>query len=234
MDKEILLGLTTTSQSDWRQKIADISTFKITKVALFLTGIGQEERKELYKLLEASTVLEIPHIHIRDDVELWEIDYLIERYHTVAINIHPESRYKWRYDYDKYQGMIFLENALIPTAAEMQRYPGLCLDFAHWENRVLRFGGQGDEITATLLEYIKQYPIGCCHISAIKKEPAFVPTVENFGNMYDVHHFDELADFDYMKKYVAYLPKYISLELENSFPQQLEAKKYLEKLLFSE
>lgn len=237
MKKEILLGLTTTRASDWRQKIADIDTLGIKKVALFLTGLGLVERQELYRLLEATQLEEMPHVHIRDDVELQELDYLIERYHTVAFNIHPEAHYKWRYDYANYPGMIFIENLSnnsggLPLESELKRYPGLCLDYAHWENHRRCNAGQDDDFVASLLLYIQRYPIGCCHVSSIREEPSTDQKDIEHGTIYDAHSFRDLNELDYMQKYISYLPpRYISLELENSFQEQLEAKAYLEKLL---
>ena len=34
-------------------------------------------------------------------------------------------------------------------------------------------------------------------------------------------------------KYIKYLPKYISIELENSFAEQLKVKEYLDKIIKS-
>jgi len=41
----------------------------------------------------------------------------------------------------------------------------------------------------------------------------------------------ELKDLDYMKNYEEFWPPIISLELENTFEEQLKAKEYLEKII---
>ena len=41
----------------------------------------------------------------------------------------------------------------------------------------------------------------------------------------------DLSELDYVKKYVKYLSPICAIELENSFKQQLEAKKYIENII---
>ena len=48
---------------------------------------------------------------------------------------------------------------------------------------------------------------------------------------YSHHYSYRMADLDYMKKFVKYLPDYISIELQNSFKEQIEIKKYLESII---
>lgn len=236
MKKEILLGLTTTKGSDWRQKITDIDEFVIKKISLFLTGLSGEDRKELYHLLESTQLEEITHIHLRTDMELWELDYLVKNYQTRAFNLHPACDYPWEYDYSKYREMIFVENislvvGSVPLESELNQFAGLCVDFAHLENRRLRYAGQDDKEVDDLLKLMAKYPIGCCHVSAITKEPTSAKHREGISVMYDSHTFADLSEFDYLKKYEKYLPEYISLELENSFAEQFNVKEYLERLM---
>jgi len=40
-----------------------------------------------------------------------------------------------------------------------------------------------------------------------------------------------IDELDYVEKYREYLPYYISIELENSFEDQLKAKAHLERIL---
>ncbi|MDZ4384981.1 MAG: hypothetical protein U0944_01030, partial [Candidatus Moranbacteria bacterium] len=86
-ERQILLGLTTTLGSDWRMKAEEIDRLGIKELALFLTCLGSEDRRELYGLLENTSLESIPHVHLRDDMELWELDYLVEKYHTQVFNI---------------------------------------------------------------------------------------------------------------------------------------------------
>ena len=75
--KKILLSVTTTTGSDWKKMVADINKLKIKEVALFPTAIVDKERKELYQLLENSTIDSTPFVHLRNDMLPSELKYLI-------------------------------------------------------------------------------------------------------------------------------------------------------------
>jgi hypothetical protein len=125
-NKKILLGLTTTFNSNWKEKIEETGKFNITEVALFPTALKIRERKELYKRLENSPVRNIPHVHIRSDFELWEMDYLSEKYQTQVFNHHPEKKYGLENDLAKYWKKIYVENSNgLPAEKELQKYAGL-------------------------------------------------------------------------------------------------------------
>ncbi len=226
MKKNILLSLTTTIGSDWREKIIEASALGISEVSLFLTGITPEERKELYGLLEKSPIKNIPFVHLRSDMSLDEIDYLIKNFGTKIFNIHSSrSKYPFPVEFEKYSSIIYIENAnVIPFEEELNQYAGLCLDFAHWENGIMA-GIPGYE---NLKKLADKYKIGCVHISAIRSKPK--KDNENVTD-YSCHKFNNLDEFDYMKKYIKYLPEIISLELTNSFAEQLKAKECLEKII---
>ena len=216
---EILLGLTTTPKSNWREKVEEIKRFNIEKVALFLTGIGKEERKELYDLLTETNLKSVPHIHLRNDMNEEEINYLISKYNTSLFNIHPQgSKHSFKCNFtNKFDDRIYVENLdIIPTQNELDEYAGLCIDFSHWEH----FGrGSG---YAKIDEILKNNKIGCCHVSAVRNFMwGFFPV--------SFHYAKGNKDFNYLKKYARYLPEFISLELENSFEEQLKFKKYIEE-----
>ena len=48
---------------------------------------------------------------------------------------------------------------------------------------------------------------------------------------YSSHLLKDYHELDYIKKYKKFLPDLISIELENSFKELLEIKKYLEKII---
>ncbi len=226
MKKNILLSLTTTIGSDWREKIIEASALGISEISLFLTGITPEERKELYGLLEESPIKNIPFVHLRSDMSLDEIDYLIKNFETKIFNIHSSrSRYPFPANFVKYSSIIYIENAnVIPFEEELNQYAGLCLDFAHWESGILA-GIPGYE---NLKKLADKYKIGCAHVSAIRN----YSEKDDEGVMdFSYHSFNSLEEFDYMKKYIKYLPEIISLELTNPFAEQLKAKEYLEKII---
>lgn len=228
-NKQILLGLTTTPGSDWREKINELNTFKIKEIALFPTFLKKEERRELYALLEKTVLRNIPYAHLRSDMDLQEMNYLIKNYQTRIFNIHSEKEYPLVFDLSKFKRMIYVENTMLPEENEFERFGGLCIDFSHWHDEKLRGNKNYDE---RMHSFTDKYKIGCCHISAIKKSPIVDPVIKNCL-IYASHKFDSLDEFDYMKEYKNYIPEIVSIELENSFEEQLRVKEYLEKIINS-
>jgi hypothetical protein len=219
---EILLGLTTTPASDWRGKVEEMKKFGIKRIALFPTFLKMEDRKILYILLEEIEDLEIPHVHLRNDMGVWEAEMFKEKYKTEAFNIHFESL---AFDgFEKFNYMTFVENRFKTfDDQKISAFGGLCVDFAHMEDGRKRPFAKMDPMKNGILDRSK---IGCCHVSASKR--CFLNPI-NWIFGFDRHYLKNLKELDYLKKYVQYLPKYISLELENSFEEQIKAKEYLEK-----
>ena len=231
--KKILLGLTTTPGSDWRKKIEEIDELGLKEIALFPTFLDTRDRKELYKLLETTNIISIPHVHLRDDMKERELDYLVKRYKAKVFNIHPNKSGLKILKYKKYVNQIFLE-----TLEEindifidnLEKCGGICLDISHCEDCGVIQNNYGYDKLHGLL---KKYKVGCCHISAVTNKATKYRdylTGKEFYN-YSRHHFFKLSEFNYVKKYVKFLPKYVSIELENSFEDQLKVKNYLEKII---
>jgi hypothetical protein len=229
---EILLGLTTTPNSDWRGKVEEMKKFRIKRIALFPTFLKIEQRRELYALLDEIEGLEIPHVHLRNDMSEDEIEYFKKRFNSVVFNIHPKgTKYDFSAEFMKYASQIYVENLrIVPSRENLSKYSGLCIDFSHWENGV-RVKSKGSDplldYNLAMLERLKENKIGCCHVSAIRSK--FNPM--NYLFQFDRHYFKRLSELDYIGQYRQYLPYYISLELENSFEEQLKAKSYLEQIL---
>ncbi|MFW5884730.1 MAG: hypothetical protein ACOCUF_00645 [Patescibacteria group bacterium] len=226
MKKKILLGFTTTSGSDYKKKLEEIEEMGIKEAAFFLTGLDLKRRKELYGLLERSSLEEAPHIHMRNDMEKWEVDFLEKRFNVQAYNIHDKnSLHPFENCKDKfleYAEKIFIENTeTIPEKDELKELGGLCIDFSHWQDNFLK--GEKDHYQK-ILNLIKKFPIGCSHISAVQNK------LNEFGS-FAKHSFRNLREFDYMVNFVNFLPDLVSLELENSFQEQMKVKRYLEKNL---
>ncbi|MDO8261061.1 MAG: hypothetical protein Q7T50_06235, partial [Candidatus Magasanikbacteria bacterium] len=172
MKRKILLGLTTTSQSDWRAKVKEIDEFNIREIALFPTCLKIEERKELYKLLESTKLESIPHVHLRgEDMEEWELDFLVNRYGTKFFNIHPNIEDSEVLGFVKYCEMIYVENlhdAGDVFLQSLKKCAGICFDTSHYED----YGAiQKIHDYDNFLEILKQNKVGCCHISAVVTEP---------------------------------------------------------------
>jgi hypothetical protein len=229
-NKKILLGLTTTPNSDWREKIREIDRFGIKEVALFITFLkDKKDREELYRLLEKTGLETIPHVHLRSpNMKSDEIDYLIKRYKTKFFNVHPLASYPNNPDYLNYKNLIYVENTdFVPTEKEVEKFAGICLDFSHKENYILE---NDSAYTGALNNLIDKYKIGCGHASAVKKEPR--KDLEEFDSMpYCAHFMKDISEFEYLKKYINLIPEFLSIELENSFKEQLKVKEYLGKMI---
>jgi len=129
-------SITTTEGSEWKAKIKEINELELKETALFLTGLNQKKRKFLYGLLKKSRIEKIPFVHLRSDMELWELDFLIKDYKTQAFNIHTEAEFPLLYDLSKYKHIIYVENTTKPISdKDLKNWAGICLDFSHLEKR---------------------------------------------------------------------------------------------------
>lgn len=241
--RKILLGFTTTKNSDWRKKVKEIDKYGIKEIALFPTCLNFKERKELYAMFEKTKLERIPHVHLRHDMKSEEIDYLAEKYSVEVFNVHPCSGgVRLIKKNPKYKNKIFIENLswrkvsffFSESFFKKHKIAGACLDFAHLEaERLLR----PQEYQRTK-ELIDKCFIGCNHISAIKKKPSYGPFIVDNKRYrvlsYDSHMLRNLSELYYLKRISKrYFSNIISIELENSFRKQLEIKKYIEKIILN-
>jgi len=223
---KILPTITTINKKLWRNKIEEVKNLKLKEVFIFLTGLDEKERKEFYKLLKKTEVKKIPFVHIRSDMKLSELDYLVENYQTEVFNIHTEEQYPLLYDYGKYKNIISIENktGFRLKEEEIKNYAGICLDFAHLENIKLT----NEKAYQHDVKVLEKYPIKCNHISAIKKHPYLQKGRVNYAS----HYLEDLSELDYLKKYPAnYFSSFMAIELENSIEEQLKVKDYIIDLL---
>lgn len=214
------------------EQLEEIIKLGLKEICLFPNYLELQERKNLYQLLEKSSVKTIPLVHLRNNMELWELEYFIKHYQTRFFNIHSPSRDQFKYpvlcDWKKYKHLIYIENGAMGTYKEneVKTYAGICIDFSHLEDaRLIQPGDYRNNIGI-----IQKYPCGCAHIGAIKKLKGLDPG--STASVYSSHYFQEFSEFDYLKKYPRkYFPELIALELENSITEQLKAKEYIENLL---
>lgn len=228
----ILPGLTSTRKDRIPAFIQDLRRSDERRIALFPTCLTKPEREELYRALEAIPGLRIPHVHLRADCGPDEIAHLASAFGTEAFNIHPRKSSHPMEDLPPaFAGRIFVENVDIPiedgeieAGAAGTALGGICPDFSHLENA--RLHGRDAYVELTLSQ-LSRFRVGCCHLSAIREG---VPNMWN--GEWDHHAFASLSDFDYLSRYRGFMPsRWASLELENSFSEQLEARAYLERLL---
>ncbi|MFW5688896.1 MAG: hypothetical protein ACOC1U_04915 [Spirochaetota bacterium] len=222
----VLPGLTTTEKERIPRFVSDLRSSTVRAIALFPTVLTRDERYHLYGELSRIDGLQIPHVHLRTDFDDDEIRYVIEQFNTELFNIHPDaSTHPFGPVPAAVASRVFVENVdVAATDEEIGRLGGICPDYSHLENARLQ---DRTDYVSTTESQLRRYPIGCCHVSAIR------PGDRNpYNGGFDHHNFRALSDLDYMERYAWALPgRWVSLELENRLAEQLEAAAYLIELL---
>lgn len=229
--KKIYLGLTTTWGSDWRQKTKEIDRLGLKEIALFPTALELSERRELYDLISATGLKKAPFVHLRTDMERWEIDWLIEKYQTEIFNIHADEKSE---EFLKRNadlaGNIYVENSLIMDYFEstLTKCAGICLDLAHCEDFAVRQNLPEQEI---LRELLQSHRVGCTHMPAVRAEKYEAITHGKSFMVYESHTMEKFEEMNYIKKHVQYLTDFNAIELNNTLSEQVKVKEYLEGIL---
>jgi hypothetical protein len=218
----------TTTKSNWAARIKEADELGINELAVFPTCLDKEQRKELYIALIGSKIKSIPFVHLRSDMDLSEIEFFIKKYNTQIFNVHSSKEYPIPEEWFKYAGAISIENThcCYLDKEEIEKFAGICLDFAHLENSRMTDLNKFNKD----LEVINKMPVKCNHISPIKK--SFQIEKDDKRLRYDSHYFEDLSEFDYLKKYsINLFSDFCALELENTIKDQLRAKDYILNLL---
>jgi hypothetical protein len=219
----------TISSTDGRQiqKVKVAEKLGVEEICFFATCLDFDQRKEFYRFLQNSAIKRIPLVHLRNDMELWELDFFVKNFQTEAFNHHSISEYRIINDWSKYRQIIYLENTFFTyKEEELSQLGGVCIDFAHLEDTRRR----RQRVFKKEIRIIKKYSCGCAHISAIGKRMSKDRYSKRMT--FDHHTFEDLSEFDYLKNYPAeFFPSVIALELENTLEEQLKVKEYLEKIL---
>lgn len=223
---QILPTITTIAGSAWLDKISEIKKLGLQEACLFPTCLDKKQREKLYALLLKTDLKTIPFVHLRSDMELRELDYLVKHYRTRIFNIHTQREFAWLNDYGPYKKSICIENTYKPfDEKEVRESGGICLDISHLENdRILR-----PEIYRANVKMLEKYPPKCSHISVVKKTTVID---EQSQVRITTHHLEDLSEFDYLKRYpLEYFGSVSALELENTIEEQLRAKEYISTLM---
>lgn len=222
-DSRTLVPSITSWNVDWRKWVKDADELGIKSLAIFLTGIDKSERPELYKLLDESNVENIPFVHLKSDMDLWELDYFVEKWGTKAFNIHTEEEYRQENDISKYKNIIYVENVHLKLdEEEVKRWGGLCIDVNHIEEAKYIY----KDIHEHNLGVMKKYKVGCNHLSPLKAD---IATDLEFKN---THLVENLSEFDYLDNYESrFFGPIMALEVRNPLKEQLPMLKYVVELL---
>ncbi len=215
----------TTTEPIWKNQIKELKELGLKEFCLFLTCLDKKKREALYKILGELKIEKIPLIHIKEDMELGELDYLVKKYKPEAFNIHSQRQYPFNPSQAKYKDIIFIENSVVSLEEEeLRAFAGVCLDLSHLEEARLL----NPSLYQNYVEILKKFPCGCNHISAIKESP-----FKKDGELkYSCHYLAKLSELDYLKRFPReYFSSIIALELENTISQQLKARDYIIDLL---
>ncbi len=226
----IYLGLTTTWGSDWCAKVREINDLGIEELALFPTALEYQERQELFQLLDKSNLKRAPFVHLRTDMMRVEIDQFVNRFDSEIFNIHPSKEaLQFLADNHDLAPKIYVENCLSMDYFEetLKLCAGICLDISHYEDFALIQHTPGQD---RFIELLKDYKVGCTHMPAVRKEPYEAITHGETFKVYECHTMNEMSEMDYLKKHKECLGEFNAIELNNSFLEQLQVKKYLEKI----
>lgn len=225
-------AITTTSGSNWKDRFREMEGLKTEEIALFLTCLPKDQRKNLYELLKKSSIKRVPFVHLRNDMDVSELEFLAKTYDTRIFNTHSEKEFpidnEWLV---KYRELICIENTSKAPLDEneIKKYGGICLDFAHLENvRLLNMERYEKEVAV-----LSKFPIKCNHVSAVKKDFSFVDQKKR-SLQYDSHHLENLSELDYLKNYpIQYFSDYCAMELDNKISEQMEAIEYINNFMGS-
>jgi len=215
-DMKILPTITTITPGKWRDKVAEVKRLKLKEIAVFPTCLDEKERKEFHSLLKQTGVESVPFVHLRNDMILQEIEYLIKTYGTRFFNIHTVREFASLQDYGRYKKSVYIENTHDSfDEKEIEEFGGTCLDLSHLENdRLLR-----PEIYEINIKILKKHLPRCSHVAAI-----------NQGH--HTHVLTNLSELDYLKRYsLEFFGEIAAIELENTIEEQLEAKEYISTLI---
>jgi len=204
---------------DWQSKLEEINRLGLEEVAVFIEWFEKEERPHLYKFLLKSSIKKVPLVHLRHDSDKEDIKFFIKNYKTQHFNIH-EDHFGILDQWAGYEDKLYLEmnyNDQIPKDTKVKDIGGFCVDLSHLKSAIAR---GSEEATYTLLKKGK-INFACNHLNG------YDPIIKR-----DKHNVTDLKDFDYLTT----LPKFvfgniIAIETNNSIKEQLEFKKYLDKLL---
>ena len=218
-DFKIYVGITGNKTIDWQSKLEEINQLGIKKAAVFIEWFDKKERPHLYKFLLKSSIKEVPLVHLRHDSDKEDMKFFIKNYKTQYFNIH-EEHFDILDQWAGYEDKLYLEMNYdddISKDTKVRNIGDFCIDLSHLKSAIAR---GSEEATYALLKKGK-INFACNHLNG------YDPILKR-----DKHTITNLKDFDYLTT----LPKFIfgniiAIETSNSIKEQLEFKKYLDKLL---
>ena len=220
LNKRVLVSITGVTDNHWKNKIKEINSFGLKRVALFNERFTPVQRRGIYEALLDSCVDEVPFVHGKNDMDKDEFRFLMNNFKTQRFNIHP-SAFKYLNKWKGYHKYLFAELSyfnVLPKGFDVRKVGGFCVDLAHFKCAEERWSNEFDYIISNK-EHHKYFQ--CNHVSG------YSPWRKR-----DIHVIKKITSFDYLKS----LPKFlfgenIALEVDNPIVNQLRYRDYVIDLL---
>lgn len=218
-EKRIIVGLTGRNAKQVITKMRDAQKLGITEAGLFLEVLHPSARRKVYDELLKTKIKSFPLVHIRNDMQKWELDFLEKLLHPKYYTIH-ESTFKYLAKWKGYMKKLYLEldyNDKIAGNVHVERIGGYCIDLSHYMAACERHSKESVYIKH---HHLKRY-FKCNHLNGY-----------TYKRKKDIHGVRNAMELDYLKS----IPKgifsnCIAMEMWNPVKEQLAFKKHVIKLL---
>ena len=205
----------------WEDKLKEVNTMGLKEVCVFPEYLKLKERKKMYPELLKSCIKKVPLVHIRDDMEKWELKFFYDNFKTRWFNFHEHSfddllRGEWR-GFHKHLLLEFNYNNRISKLVDLKKIGGLCIDLSHLWSAKNRNVTEFDRCN----EAAKNHKVKCNHLNGYDAK-----------DMHDLHYVSNNSELDYLKEIPKkFFGKIIALEMYNTIEEQLKFKKYIVKIM---
>ena len=231
VEKKIIISITVSQLFDWRKAVQELASLEEREIALFLEGSSTNERRELYRSLEAIDDLLIPYVDVSTSMESWEFDYLTSTFKTSFFCLPTSNRaFSFIASVPKYLSSIIFKNPSekkfksIFTDESLTRanIGGVCLDVA-----TLEYNRQHDEKIYESTIHVLDHHVLQATVVRPLSDSFLKRLIKPFGR-----HLTSLVDLHYIR-YVQplYLSSLIVIDVENEPAEQLEIKAYLRGII---
>jgi hypothetical protein len=217
----------------WKEKLTEIEELGLREVALFVTGLDCEQRRELFSMLTETgkrSPFQIRFVHAVSSMEDWEFRFLHENFGTGAFNLHPYWDFPKEHELSpEVRAMIYIENCnprRALAAEDLVGFAGVCLDISHLED-TRRNDQRG---YAQVKKVIAASRLGANHISAVRSV-AWKESAPGW-NQYSDHIASSADCFNYLRNYdSSFFAEFCAIEVENSLAEQLVFRARIESII---
>ncbi len=229
--KIILCTLGNSNHISWREGTEYLKKMEEKNLALDLSKIAADERREMFREFESIANLSFPVVIAAVDMETWEFDYLLSRHASQFFVFLSEPRYfTFAVTLQKYKEHIIFENPsavshsalFTDEALTRATITGVCLNLGTLEFDRLR--------------HKKKYQSS---VHTLDHHSLKVTRISPFPSAWWQHiiflhprRLKNLKDLHYVKNVPAnYFADYLIIDADNTLDEQKEIKEYIGLLL---